>query len=212
MVRFISHWASSHTLNWHHSKHNGSTSCLLHPCHCYSQCQSWPQPMHRHWYHWLHTPAQHLSLQKDINHQNAPRGHRPHRGQDWCVLWKLFGPRSVLFLRGRVVGWLCNADVRTEVAWNVTCTINLNIDIGADAIDYKYVHLSMYALFPLPAWFTCLRQCHTVPSLVVTPRCTGHPTRSASFRIECHRIFIVNRHHSEHDGKCFMSAMALYPH
>jgi hypothetical protein len=29
--------------------------------------------------------------------------------------------------------------VEMEIAHNVTCTIDLNIDIGADAVDHKYV-------------------------------------------------------------------------
>ena len=32
-------------------------------------------------------------------------------------------------------------DVRTEIARNMTRTIDLDIDIGADAVDYKYVPL-----------------------------------------------------------------------
>ena len=32
-----------------------------------------------------------------------------------------------------------NADVKTEIGRNMTRTIDLDIDIGADAVDYKYV-------------------------------------------------------------------------
>lgn len=41
----------------------------------------------------------------------------------------------------------CSIDVKADVARNMTRTIDLDIDIGADAVDYKYVPCSSSLVF-----------------------------------------------------------------
>jgi hypothetical protein len=63
------------------------------------------------------------------------------RARSGCALNTIWPPVGPLFVV--VVGFGLNvtADVRTEIGRNMTRTIDLDIDIGADAVDYKYVPL-----------------------------------------------------------------------
>jgi len=56
-----------------------------------------------------------------------------------CLLSRLSG--ALLEMDGVI-------DIKLDKAWNMSRTVDLDIDIGADAVDYKYV----YYLFAMIAY------------------------------------------------------------
>lgn len=60
-----------------------------------------------------------------------------------------------------------STDVKMDVARNMTRTIDLDIDIGADAVDYKYVLLHF---FPHVPPFTHPFQCYCQPRVSIRNR------------------------------------------